>query len=120
MNLPCDPEIRPSSPDDIDHARCVLEAGRDRTAGRYRVTLNTMPDGDPIVKTTSTVNLGDGFASTVNSNPDPGDELVPTRHALKPKSFFEDCLASSDGKKILGCVLDMHESAAVAGAVCAP
>ena len=90
--------------------------------GRYRVTLNLTPSGDGAPKTTTIVNLGDGFASTqLTSNPSTGAvQDPPVRRAFKPRAFFDDCLASSDGKKLLTCALGMNESTSVAGTACAP
>ena len=123
MDVPCaDPIITGPQQDQIDGVRCVLEAGRDRTMGRYRVSLNVFTGGDGGPMTTTIVNFGDGFASTQLTVMPLGGamESPAVRRAFKPKAFFDDCLASNDKKKLLSCALEMNESASVAGAVCAP
>lgn len=123
MDVPCsDPLVGVPTQDQIDRARCVLEAGRDHTMGRYRVTLNLIPSGDGAPKTTTVVNFGDGFASTQLMSAASTGAVVdpPVRRAFKPKAFFDDCLASNYGKKLLRCTLEMNESTSVAGTACAP
>ena len=100
--LPGGPE-EPASID-VSAAQCFLQALRDGTPSStqlvFRESFNASASATVWV-------LGDGTA--IEAERHWGDtvtlDYVPRRYELKPREFFDECLASEDAETLVNCVL---------------
>ncbi|MEP7124411.1 MAG: hypothetical protein ABJE95_26015 [Byssovorax sp.] len=100
--------------------QCALEALRDRKTGG--VTLLVPDHGSKTCGIrVEIVSFGDGSASVLPVSYCDTDIVrgVAERRAIQPKSFFDDCLASPDVAKRLGCLAGAIQKKAASGSACA-